>query len=185
MFVFSSCFSCSLFLLLHTLGLTKLPLLGYSPVLLDNLPQILLAPQDALNSLVGWDPTLLVTMVTATHSSPGSIHHFSWVTPSPRPVVSSALKWKGGFRSFLLLFLALKISYGASSDWRQLSSWDWQRMIEWVALEGTSAVIKASVDEGRWVPTQSHTPSQLYVGKESFVLTWLFRVTDEQGAWLL
>lgn len=65
------------YLLLHTLGLTKLPLLGYSQVLLGNLPQILLAPRDALNSLVGWDPTLLVTMVTDTHSSPGSIHRFS------------------------------------------------------------------------------------------------------------
>ena len=65
------------YLLLRTLRLTKLPLLGSSQVLLDNLPQILLAPQDALNSLVGWDPALLVTMVTATHSSPGSIHHFS------------------------------------------------------------------------------------------------------------
>ena len=96
-FMFNFCFSCFLICSCILLDSLRYPLLHYFQELLDNLPQILFAPPDALNLLVRGDPASLVTMVTDPHS-------FPWISGS------STLKWKSGFRWFLLLLLFLKIS---------------------------------------------------------------------------
>ena len=96
-FMFNFCFSCFLICSCILLDSLRYLLLHYFQELLDNLPQILFAPPDALNLLVRGDPASLVTVVTDPHS-------FPWISGS------SALKWKSGFRWFLLLLLFLKIS---------------------------------------------------------------------------